>query len=417
MKKVLFISTSFYPDPFVGSVRVKEFSKWLPDYGWKPYVLSKNYGFKVTKEDFEKNVSPEVSVIYLNSAPTQSSTGAEPRFREKIKALASRFLGRFILSPDPSVIFWRSVISGIFKIVKDVEPDLVITTGPPQSIHLVGIEIKRMFPDVAWISDFRDVYRVGGSYRTGVLGAFKHWRSLRWEIKTYMESDGIVCAIPEHIRWIRRLTPSASHKAKLITNGAPAEFFDKSIRVGTRCSSEYYKVSVVGFSQCIESLYLSEAIAKVNGGVMRIDLFFVGIEPSNKRQIVRALPNNSFFLGPVSHDKAVAEIMGSDILVALLSKERSRQFNLTSKLFEYCATGRPVLVVNPTRPDRRLFGKLPGVWMVNEASSEKIHSTIKEILDTKGRDYQERVSYFERNFSRREQTRVLGEFMDEVIGL
>jgi hypothetical protein len=160
-RKVLIVTSSFYPDPHVGAVRVKEFARWLPENGWAPVILAKDYGHRVCEQQFLAHVGPHVEVLYLNKhvhvdSPTHIERGGP-------KVLLGRFLDRYVVAPDSSLLYWISARRSIMRLIAQTKPAVVVTSGPPHSIHAVGIWLKREFPRVPWVADFRDVFRVAAT--------------------------------------------------------------------------------------------------------------------------------------------------------------------------------------------------------------------------------------------------------------
>src|SRR5690606_28098947 len=129
---------------------------------------------------------------------------------------------------------------------------------------------------------------------------------------------------------------------------------------------EHNTVKVVGFSDARESVVLARAVAELRARDGNVKLKFVGKVPSVRPEIEKTLEEGVVFVGPVNHRMAVEEISSAGVLVAVLSKNRSRVPAISSKLFEYLAVATPVIVLNPTRSDRTLFARYAGVWMLSD---------------------------------------------------
>src|SRR5213075_2633355 len=63
--------------------------------------------------------------------------------------------GRRLLVPDENVSWNLTAIPAAIRIVRNERIDVVITTSPPSSVHLVGAAVKRA-TGVRWVADLRD---------------------------------------------------------------------------------------------------------------------------------------------------------------------------------------------------------------------------------------------------------------------
>src|SRR5438876_5468376 len=65
-RRLLVISTTFFPDPTVSAIRMTQWCRHLPEHGWKPHVLCRYYGYEASPEELAAVVHPEVTVEYLD---------------------------------------------------------------------------------------------------------------------------------------------------------------------------------------------------------------------------------------------------------------------------------------------------------------------------------------------------------------
>jgi hypothetical protein len=173
-------------------------------------------------------------------------------------------------------------------------------------------------------------------------------------------------------------------------------------------------VTVVGFAQAREALDLAKAVDLLNRGGASLVLNFVGADPTFKQEIVGVLGGSVVFAGLLPHDKAVAEIAKADVLVGLLSYPRSRQFNLTSKMFEYVAMPVPVILINPTRPDKRMFSQLSGVTFLRLPTMGDIARELESALRMNSNELIIRANNIRRDWGRRSRTRRLASVLDDL---
>jgi hypothetical protein len=434
MRKVLIVTQRFYPDPTVAAVRVTQWAKWLPECGWKPIVACRNSGSSLGREEVASAIHPEVEVVYLNDPPAS----AAPTKKSKTGGLVSaaiRVIGPDLIGTRPrnrvlrwgkeavtklrasrgrarDEAFWRNAEDRIVELVRRHRPDAVITSSPPVAVHTAGLRLRKEFPDLCWLADFRDDYRQGGRYRVGVVERYGSFKRFQHESAIYRAASWITCALPVHQRWIRRRFPECADKMTIVLNGAPEELCAAARQVSAHDRGGTIKV--IGFSEARESVALAQAVAALREAGEAIDLRFVGNVPALKPKIEEALGDNVAFTGPVPHDRALEEAVSARVLVAVLSENRSRLFLISSKLFEHLAVPAPVIVINPTRPDASLFSRLDGVWMLRAPTAADIRATLEAALDTPFDHLQSRALMVQERWNRRSQVQKLAAVLDDL---
>jgi hypothetical protein len=422
MKRVMIFCSSFFPTPYVSSVRMSQWARWLPEFGWSVIVVSKDYGFRELTDRqsiFTERTRP--TTCFLNNVSNeveQNTTSAQllpsPTGRGWKLAIA-RTVGRHFLVPDSAALFWRRHRNRIMKLVSEYSPDAVITSSPSNSVHLVGKWIKAKTPEVPWLADFRDLYRRNGRYRVSSSELYWHIRACAHEQDVYRSADRMTCAIPVHLRWIRKLNQHAYEKAVLIPNGVPEQLRSSSLerwRDAGRANGG--NIVVVGSAGDRELEALAHAIRALNGRGRGYKLRLVGTTNSNCVQLRDILHDNLEVVGSLPHGEALKEIGQSGILIAALTGERSRTFQLTSKLFEYLAVPVPVIVINPTRPDRNFFRSVAGLKMLASPTCDELAAAIEGHQHVDELMLQCRASTVYKSWSRREQSRLVASELHSI---
>ena len=171
MKKVLIISYYFPPSGGAGVQRWLKMLKYLPQYGVEPIVLTVDEKYasypQVDKSLLDeipswlkiyKTKTREVLSLYKSVSPTKEipysgfANEPKPTFLQKM----ARFVrGNFFL-PDPRKGWNRYAYQVACQIIEKEAVDAVITTSPPHSTQLLGIKLKKRFPNLTWLADLRD---------------------------------------------------------------------------------------------------------------------------------------------------------------------------------------------------------------------------------------------------------------------
>ena len=169
MHKVLIISYYWPPSGGPGVQRWLKFVKYLPEFEIHPVIyIPKNPRYPITDSSLNQEI-PENITIYKNKIfepyfyagflskkkTKQISSGVisdeNPSFIEKVLL----WIRGNMFIPDARKYWIKPSVRFLTGIIKKEGIDTIITTGPPHSLHLIGLELKKNL-DIKWLADFRD---------------------------------------------------------------------------------------------------------------------------------------------------------------------------------------------------------------------------------------------------------------------
>ncbi|MBT5354180.1 MAG: glycosyl transferase family 1, partial [Flavobacteriales bacterium] len=167
-KKVLIITYYWPPAGGSGVQRWLKFSKYLPENGWKPYVFTPDSpSFEIKDEDLLSDIHSQTEVwktpIWepykikdkLLGKSKSSNTGIiQDKTSTKNKML--NWIRGNIFVPDPKVFWVKPSIKLLTEKIKKEGITHIISTGPPHSMHLIALGLKKKNVDLKWVADFRD---------------------------------------------------------------------------------------------------------------------------------------------------------------------------------------------------------------------------------------------------------------------
>ena len=171
MKKVLIITYYWPPSGGSGVQRWLKMSKYLPEAGWRPVVYTaENAEYPVEDPSLEKDISPDAIVIKRPIVEPYSaykkflgikkdkkikagclSTEEKSSFKENI----ARWIRGNLFIPDARCWWVRPSVKYLLSYLTNNPVDAVISTGPPHSMHLIGLKLREK-TGLPWIADFRD---------------------------------------------------------------------------------------------------------------------------------------------------------------------------------------------------------------------------------------------------------------------
>lgn len=436
-RKLLFLTTTFYPHASVGSVRPTGWCRHLPEHGWTPHVLCRYYGAEATPEELARDVHPDLHLQYLNRPePNQTSQpsvadgsglppntlATKPSFIhtlfDKHRVLRESIAGSVgrLSVPDVSVFFWWRSRHAILQAIRSIEPDVVITTSPPHGIHVLGKWIKKHCPNLPWVVDFRDPYVIDSRFGPRGLGRLIASKHAAFERSIYEQADLVIHAIPLQYRWARRGYPRHRHKMRELMTGVTTSLAEGHIQP-IPSPDNLQSIRVMGLqdaSQADQLLRVAQQFSADRGDDLeKLELRFIGPPVGNGQQATKESLSH-LVTGKVPHREAMAQLAGGDVLVCVLSLQRSLVNGLSSKMFEFLSCGKPMIVINPTGPDRIFLHSLKGVRVLREPTDNELADAFRWAFSAAGTPPAEQTERIRQTCSYRARTSQLAEWLDEL---
>ena len=357
MKRVLVISYYWPPSGGSGVQRWVKFSKYLPSEGWQPVIYTpENPELTTTDYSLEEEIPQEAEIIKTHifepygiyrkisgSEKREGQSEVNPINAQKktLKQKISMLIRGNLFIPDPRCMWISPSVRFLKKYLKEHPADIIISTGPPHSMHLIAKNVAEA-TGIPWIADFRDPWTKMFYFKHLGLSSWAEKRHKALEKSVLDSADAIVAVSPLVQEEFREMTVTPVH---LITNGYDEEDFDQVVE-----QDGYFNITHTGLFAADgnpESLWaaLSQKSREDDEFSKMLRIRLAG---KNDKAIISSIINaglasNLRDIGYVSHQDAVREQKNASVLILPLRKEPEYRATIPGKLFEYLASRRPVL--------------------------------------------------------------------------
>ena len=398
MKRVLIITYYWPPSGGSGVQRWLKMSKYLPEYGWQPVIYTtENAEYQIIDHSLEKDVAPNIEVI---RRPITEPYSAYKKFlginkdetvkmgfiqeKEKNKSWKSDLSlwvrGNFFI-PDARCGWVKPSVHFLKEYLNEHPVDAIISTGPPHSMHLIALKLKEAL-GLPWIADFRDPWTEIDYYNDLHLTAWADRKHHRLEQEVLTKADKVVTVAPDGARRLGRL---GNRNVRTIYNG-----FDRDDDAQTPVNlSEQFTITYLGVLSKIQNpsnlwQALAELTKEDSGFDKNLKINMIGQIDS---AVVSSIDENGLtqhvaYSPYMPHDQVSAVHRSSTLLLLLLmpdSEPRAKGL-LTGKLFEYMASGRPILCIGPEDGDAaRILRETGAGQTISFEGKEKMKEALKNL--------------------------------------
>lgn len=366
-KKILIITYYWPPAGGPGVQRWLKFAKYLPEYGWEPIIYTpENPSYPLTDESLMKEVPEDIQIVRTKIWEPYQLAEKLNKSNKKFKAgqfdvgknqswksrLSIWVRGNFFI-PDARVFWVKPSVKFLEKYLKENKIDVVVTSGPPHSLHLIGLNLKKQMPDIRWIADFRDPWTEISYYKHLKLTRNSNKKHRKLESEVFKNADITLATSYTDAENFRK----NGANAVCITNG----FDETDTRVkysNAGATEEKFTLSYIGV---LEQLRNPENLWQALNDLAETNSDFAGnfilkFAGRIDDKILSSLENSALKshilnLGYLSHDKAVEEMEKSSLLIITNFPNDASKGIIPGKIFEYLATGKQIISFGPREAD------------------------------------------------------------------
>ncbi|MBL7941318.1 MAG: glycosyltransferase [Flavobacteriales bacterium] len=358
MKKVLIFTYYWPPAGGVSVQRILKLSSYLQRYGWLPVIITVKDGiYYAFDPELENRVPPEIRVIKTRSfEPLQfyriasgnkgnvvANISAEPG-KKRFSTRIFEYIRANFLIPDARKYWKPYALRAARKLLANEHFDAIITTGPPHSTHLIGLELIKSHP-IPWLADFRDpwVDIFYNRFLPRTERSINRDRKLEYNVLTRASCITVV---------------GAHMKQKLSVPGTRIEVLPNGFDINDYGSpppraSDCFVIRYIGsYLESEHSVVFWNVLRQFSASTpCRIE--FVGsIQPEALSSIKQHAGEVVWTQLPqVPHSEALKLMQSAHLLLLAIPEVPHNKEILTGKLFEYIGSGTEILSIGPADGD------------------------------------------------------------------
>jgi glycosyltransferase involved in cell wall biosynthesis len=403
-----------------------KFAKYLPEAGWEPVIFTpENPDFDLKDETLLKEISPNLEVIrfpiwepYQLFAKIKKQGKSHPgRILEKQKKgfleKVAIWLRANLLVPDPRVFWVKPSVQFLNQLLQEGQFQAIITTGPPHSLHLIGQKLKQKY-GIPWLADFRDPWSQWEFLDTLPMLSFIRRRHEALEQKVLRQADVMVTISPTFQRDLEKLS---GRKIDLITNGYDPADIPTDFHPRPKLAKRLHLVYTGIIDAIRNPLPLMQALkAEFEVGGEEVSWTFVGKVSEQVRASVEADPwlkAHIYFAGYVPHHQVFEFYATTDALVLILTDTKNAKGNIPGKLFEYLATGLPVLALgDPQGDSSQILSQAGAGAVLGHGDLKGMQAKLRELFASAGT--QQTLGSLEA-FSRKTGSKQVAALLDKAV--
>jgi hypothetical protein len=407
MQKIAIIIAYYYPpDPAVGGQRPARFTRYLPQFGYTPYVITAS----------KQPANGPQNVIYCQDAFPNVRNGVSWQIERAVRKVAL---------PGEEGLMWSLQVQKICRdIIKRVAHSrvAVISTFPPLGAHFAGLRLSYA-TGIPWIADFRDPFFNDPGRRLHMtkfqVNAARRLERIMTNRARFvvLNSDAMLAEWKEHY-------PDQQDKFKLIWNG-----FDPADVITARPVSNQSVHSMLHIGSLYGGRHPNHILASMDrlitrGAIdsSRVSFKLIGPFDREKVKLNAELVDKGeqqgwlHFCPPIPHAEAQRKAAEAHSLVLLQPQSR---IQVPAKLFEYVRIGRPILSYVPRDSAIERVLRQSGLvceFIYSDDTPEATDEKLLRFLALRP-DVVRPSASFEEDFNGANQTRTLSLLLDRALGV
>lgn len=358
-KHALLITYYWPPSGGAGVHRWLRFSRFFKENGQELTIFCpEDAAWPEVDEGLLESVPDDVHVIrrkvfephkYLGKT---TGTGFTEQGKPSLfKRLITWIRGNLFI-PDSRVFWIRPSVRFLSNYLKN-HPEIttVISSGPPHSAHVIGLRLKRKYPSIHWVADFRDPWTQIDFYHNLNVGKWADRKQKRLEKQCLTLADEVVTVSNHCATGLKEIVDRNVH---VITNGYIFPEFDpKSVELDEKFTISHFGTMPFARNPLVLWKALSSLVAELPDFAADLSVQLIGVVDYNVMDSINEHGMESYVtISPlVPHAKSIELQRKTQVLLLVANNTGNVKGILTGKFFEYLGAKRPILAVGSNDSD------------------------------------------------------------------
>lgn len=358
--KVLIITYYWPPAGGSGVQRWLKFVKYLQDFNVVPVVYTVDKpNYVLLDETLQKEIPKNIEILkqaiwepnnifskFKNNQHQTSAGFLNPNpsfFERKLQYIRANY---FI--PDARKYWVKPSVKYLSDYLKYNKTDVIITTGPPHSLHLIGLELQKQ-SGVKWIADFRDPWTDIDYFHQLPLSNKSKQKHLILEKEVLKSADSVLVVSETMKENYKRFNSNI----QVITNGFDGNISQKKVDLDDKFTITHIGMMNADRNPTILWKVLRELVNEDTHFASDLQIKLIG---KSATEIYNSIKENKIenyiqFIGYLPHQKVMDHQRSSQVLLLVVNNVPSAKGIITGKIFEYLQAKRPILAIGPVDGD------------------------------------------------------------------
>jgi len=360
MKKVLIITYYWPPMGGGGVQRWLKITKYLREFGWEPVIFTAD-GSEISMHD-ESLLSDIPSGVKVIKAPIwepfdlykrlmgKKDEKINPGFLQKEKG--NSFLQKFsvwvrgnFFIPDAKKFWYKPAIKKLNSFLKNNSIDVIVSTGPPHTTHLIAQKIAKKF-NIPWMADFRDPWTNIDFYHQLKLTYWADKKHKRLEKKVLKDADVMVTVSKS---WAKDFLRISGIEPIVITNGFDPDDF---LEAGKLSLDKKFSITHIGSLNKDRNPFIfweviNELINEHSNFATDLEIKLIGpIDISVNEELEKHnLISKTTLIDSLPHKDVLSHLIQSQLLLLPLNDVPNIDGVIPGKMYEYFGAKRPIICI------------------------------------------------------------------------